>query len=267
MLFRSKGNSEEKQGGFVSKLIEVDYVHKDAVPDHDIPAHHVYRLIFEDKDGEKTERFALELKEGQSLTNNFLNSLLGIPLLGPGQQIYFRIYEKDGNTNIYMAESSEQGSAKLEWRYGWNKDEKWFFDVPKPVETTQMNPQTGKFVWDYSLTTAFWRKQFLEVIYPALNGKPWVAPRDEAKAKITAGRMLANIKEKNPTMIETAWPAMANFIKDQLSHPDDRKVVLQAIQAEYDSKFGLHLLNIDGGMTPRGVAPTHPPAAIDDLPF
>lgn len=275
---KRSGEDPKKIPGFESHLVEVDFVAKPANLEHEIPAHNVYRLIFEDADSGELTRYALELKEGQSITNNFINSLCGLRPLEAGRMIYFRVYEKGGNTNIYLAESQNKDADKLEWGFGWLADERWFDGVPRPIELNELDDK-GNVKKDYTPVTLFWRNQFLNVIYPAINGKPWSAPRDEQKTIAIKNRLLSVALDQSPEKMESIWGAQNKWLDEQLASVEDRLVVKAALREQYIKKGGKKTLQDNGlisdGLTTEKIpapaketqAPAAPKDPLDDLPF
>lgn len=258
LRIKRKGEDERKiDGGFESYLVEADFLNKPANAELDIPAHNVFRLVFEDADSGQVERYGLELREGDSITNNFLNSLLGVPLLTKGQMIYFRVYEKDGNTNLYIAESRNQGVEKLPWKYEWNRNLGWFDTVPPPVDSDQINDKTGLPKKDYTPSTLFWRKEFLTKIYPAINGKDWVGQRDPEKVRVIIATLSGKAKEMTAVRMAEIRPAQEEWLAKQLPSEEDRKEVLSVLDNIYQEKTG-------AATAKKEEKPADP---LDDLPF
>lgn len=258
LRIKKKGEDERKiDGGFESYLVEVDFLNKPDNTELGIPAHNVFRLVFEDADSGQIERYGLELREGDSITNNFLNSLLGVPLLTKGQMMYFRVYEKDGNTNLYIAESRNQGAEKLPWKYEWNKELKWFNEVPPPVESDKIDDKTGLPKKDYMPSTLFWRKEFLSKIYPAINGKDWVGQRDPEKVKVIIATLTGKAKEMTAAFLAEIRPAQEEWLTKQIPSEEDRKEILAALDKIYQDKAGIT-------KQPKQEPKADP---LDDLPF
>lgn len=257
----------EKIQGFQSRLHRVDFTKKPANEEFDIPEHNVFQFFFEDSDDGTLRKYALELREGTSITNNFLNSLLGVPVLGPGIQVYFRVYEKKGNTNLYIAESSLQGADKLPWKFEWNKNENWFDGVPHPIETDELG-DNGLPKKDYTPVTLFWRSQFLTSIYSAINGKPWAAPRETDKVRSISTNMIAKANEQTIEKMEELWPRQVDWLKTKLDSEEDRNEVLETLFAVYQKKGGKkQLLPKKEEKKAEAPAPGEVPENFDDLPF
>lgn len=272
LLFKSPGQEEyRKISGFVGNLHGMDYVHKKANLEKDIPEHWVFQFQFQDGD----DNYAMEMKEGNSVTNNFINSLLSIPLIGPGQKVYFRVYEKDGNTNMFMAASEEKDAPKLDWAYPWDQGEKWFKGVPKPVETSELDDK-GRFKKDFSGVTAFWREQFLTKLYPAFNeGNMWAAPRDPEKTRVISANLTSRAGEWSPAMFEERWKSIVDYLVKNLASQEDRNEVLATIRGAYINKGGKKNISNDGtiqevntGAKKAAEAPAaNDEPQLDDLPF
>lgn len=254
----------EKIPGFQSNLMEVDLIHKPAFTDggKTIPAGWVYRLVFEDDDSGHPIRYGLEMREGNSITNNLINSMLGIPLLSAGQSIYMRLYEKNGNTNLYLADKAKDGE-KLPWRHQWVDG--WFDGVPRPKETNELD-ENGNFRKDWRPVTAFWREKFINEIYPAINGKKWEAQRDPDKTAQVKNIIKARALEQSTEKMEAAWGQLVTWIGNQLTSAEDAAEVVAFAKATYQAKGGRKNL-ADDGTVPTESTEKPAPTPLDDLPF
>lgn len=261
-------------------LSKVDFVWKPANTEHDIPAMYVYHWYIKYDDVE----YRLETGYGYQASTEIIQRLLNAPLK-KDMPIHIApwLNKKGDRDKLYVFVRPDKDADRYEWAYTWDEDDSCLKDdmgnkVPKPIETGKINKDTGNEILDWTPVNEFWANQFKEIIYPAINGSPFVEKRSPKKVKDII--LLSNKKfpklDAADKMIKV-WDSMAGYIKKNLPHPEDQAAIISIWQAKYVEMGGDGQLMIDGTVGDKQASPepdtqnnegnTNEEEQLDDLPF
>jgi hypothetical protein len=262
LLLRRAGENQdyEELSDFSGKLRSVDLYLNTGNKEKEIPPYWAYKFLFyvegtSDVDGD----YLLELGKESRFVPAILNVLAAQSFELESPIFYFSVYKTNGYPRLYFFQNGDY-KDKFPWKYSFETD------VPKRKETGQFD-EFGNAKYDYSEIDAFWDRVFKEEVYPAVNKKPYLSPRDPAKT--------ARLKKNSEKAIQAAedekdlakkWSDICTWMSNHLPHPEDQKEI-QKLWIENTGKQ----LNLDGSMGEAKEKKAEPASASeaddDDLPF
>lgn len=173
---RYLGNSkyEDIPSGKFSGYLESTYLnYEPANIDKNIKSHYAlnFKLKNQDTDG-LTKLFQVAFKLNWVIyTPNLLNALASYAMAP--EWIYMRVYMKDGYPRLALKMGDNPADAvRPDNKYPFNEALKGYEGVP--VRKYLATDDDGRKIYDSKENLAFWLEEYIETVYPKINGKPFV---------------------------------------------------------------------------------------------